>query len=88
MKQRLLNIAIAIDQLAYVLITLGAGCPDETLSAAAWRTEKSGKFFGAVFRPIIDFLWIPIERNHCHTAFMSEVQRKHLPQEYKNTDTH
>ena len=40
MKQRLLNILIALDQLAYVLVTLGAGHPDETLSAAAWRTEQ------------------------------------------------
>lgn len=42
MKQRLLNTAIAIDQLMYVLLTLGAGSPDETLSAAAWRTEQRG----------------------------------------------
>lgn len=35
MKQRALNLLIAIDQLAYVLLTLGAGHPDETLSAAA-----------------------------------------------------
>ena len=40
MKQRILNLLIAIDQLAYVLLTLGAGHPDETLSAAAWRTEQ------------------------------------------------
>ena len=37
MKQRLLNTAIAIDQLMYVLLTLGAGSPDETLSAATGR---------------------------------------------------
>ena len=40
MKQRMLNLLIAFDQLAYVLVTLGAGSPDETLSAAAWRTEQ------------------------------------------------
>ncbi len=34
MKQRILNILIALDQLAYVLLTLGAGHPDETLSAS------------------------------------------------------
>jgi hypothetical protein len=37
MKQRLLNVLIAIDQLAWVVLTLGAGHPDETISAAAWR---------------------------------------------------
>lgn len=45
-KQRLLHIGIAIDQLAYVLLTLGAGSPDETLSAAAYRTERAGKCWG------------------------------------------
>lgn len=47
MKQRLLNLLIALDQLAYVLLTLGAGHPDETLSAAAWRTEQAGRPWGA-----------------------------------------
>lgn len=36
-RRRLLNIAIALDQLAWVLLTLGNGLPDETISAAAWR---------------------------------------------------
>ena len=54
MKQRLLHIAIAIDQLIYVLVTLGAGHPDETLSAAAWRTEQKGRWLGRIFRPLID----------------------------------
>ena len=34
MKQRLLNLLIAIDQLLWVLLTLGRGHPDETISAA------------------------------------------------------
>ena len=54
MKQRLLNVLIALDQLAYELVTLGAGSPDETLSAAAWRTEQKGRLLGRIFRPLID----------------------------------
>ena len=54
MKQRMLNLLIAFDQLAYVLVTLGAGSPDETLSAAAWRTEHEGRILGRIFRPLID----------------------------------
>lgn len=42
MKQRILNLLIALDQLAYVIVTIGEGHPDETLSAAAWRLEKAG----------------------------------------------
>lgn len=46
LKQRLLNVAIAVDQLVYVLVTLGSGKPDETLSSAAWRTEQKGRLLG------------------------------------------
>ena len=83
MKQRLLHIGIAVDQLLYVLLTLGAGSPDETLSAAAWRTERAGKWLGRVFRPLIDALFWPFERNHCRAAFESEKLGRHLPKEYR-----
>ena len=83
MKQRRLNLLIALDQLAYVLVTLGRGRPDETLSAAAWRTEQSGKLGGRIFRPLIDLLFRPIERDHCRAAFESEQQGTHLPEEYR-----
>ena len=83
MKQRLLNTAVAIDQLAYVLLTLGAGHPDETLSAAAWRTEKKGRLLGQIFRPVIDLLFLPIERDHCHRAYIAEQRGTQLPKEYR-----
>ena len=83
MKQRLLNVLIALDQLAYVLLTLGAGSPDETLSAAAWRTEQAGKLGGRIFRPFIDLLFCPIERDHCRKAYLAEQQGHQLPKEYR-----
>ena len=83
MKQRLLNLAVAIDQLAYVLLTLGAGSPDETLSAAAWRTEQAGKLGGRIFRPLIDLLFWPAERDHCRKAYESERLGHQLPKEYR-----
>ena len=83
MKQRLLNTAIAIDQLMYVLLTLGAGSPDETLSAAAWRTEQAGKLGGRIFRPVIDLLFLPVEREHCRKAYESERLGRQLPPEYR-----
>ena len=85
MKQRLLHIGIAVDQLLYVLLTLGAGSPDETLSAAAWRTERDGKWLGRVFRPLIDALFLPFEREHCLRAFESEKLGRHLPPEYRES---
>lgn len=80
--QRLFNIGVALDQLAYVLLTLGAGSPDETLSAAAWRTEQSGKLGGRIFRPLIDLLFRPLERDHCRKAYEAEKRGAQLPKEY------
>ena len=81
--KRIFNLAVAIDQLAYVLLTLGAGSPDETLSAAAWRTEQSGKLGGRIFRPVIDLLFLPLERDHCRKAYEAEKHGAQLPKEYR-----
>ena len=83
MRQRTLNVLIALDQLAYVLLTLGAGSPDETLSAAAWRTEQAGKLGGRIFRPVIDLLFCPLEREHCRNAYEAERLGRQLPPEYR-----
>ena len=82
MKRRLLNIAIALDQLAWVLLTLGNGSPDETMSAAAWRMEQQGKMAGRVLRPVIDALfWL--EKDHCLHAYNAEFQKLQLPGGYR-----
>ena len=81
MKQRLGNILIALDQLVWVLLTLGAGSPDETVSAAAWRSESKGGLFGRVARPLLDTLFF-FDKQHCYNSYLSEVNRKHLPKEY------
>lgn len=74
MKRRPLHLAIAVDQLLWVLLTLGHGSPDETLSAALWRMQLAGKWQGRVFRPLVDLLfWFDIE--HCRTSFDAEMQR-------------
>lgn len=78
MKRRLLNVLIALDQLIYVLVTLGKGSPDETLSAAAWRLEQAGKWQGKLFRPLIDWLlWF--DKDHCKTSYLAEMDGSHLP---------
>ena len=81
--KKIFNLAVAIDQLAYVLLTLGAGHPDETLSAAAWRTEKAGKLGGRIFRPVIDLVFLLLEREHCYRAYLAERQGAQLPKEYR-----
>lgn len=81
LSKRVLNILIAFDQLLYVLLTLGSGMPDETMSSAAWRAELDGRP-ARVFRPLIDALFF-FEKDHCRNAYESEVLRRHVPDSYK-----
>ena len=76
----LFNLAIALDQFVNAL---RGGSPDETLSAAAYRTDIQGKILGEIFRPIIDFIFRPFEENHCHKAYLSEIHKRQLPKEYQ-----
>ena len=83
MKRRILNVLIALDQFLFCLATLGHSSPDETLSAATWRWEKSGKLVGRVLCPLIDALFLPFERDHCYRAYIAEQRGLHLPPEYR-----
>jgi hypothetical protein len=87
MRQRLLNLLIAIDQLLWVVLTLGKGMPDETISAAAWRLEREGKLAGRVLRPLIDALFWPLKRDHCRLSFEAEIDRRQLPAAYRTITT-
>lgn len=84
MRRRLLNIIIAVDQLVWVLITLGNGSPDETMSAALWRMEQQGKRAGMWFRPFVDCLFLPFERDHCRNSFNAEFRKLQLPGIYRS----
>lgn len=83
MKKRILHLLIAIDQLAYVLLTLGKGYPDMTISAATYRSARSGNQFAKVLQIVIDALFWPIEEDHCLESFLSEVRRQHLPKDLR-----
>lgn len=84
MKQRAWNLLVALDQFAFCLLTLGGSMPDETASAAAYRSEAQGHWAGCVFRPLIDAIfWFDPE--HCRESFRSEVERRQLPQGYDKT---
>jgi hypothetical protein len=83
-SRRLLNLLIAIDQLAWVLLTLGNGSPDETISAALWRMEQQGKVAGLWFRPVVDALFSPFESSHCQNAYNAEFRKLQLPTIYRD----
>lgn len=76
MKQRLIIIIVALDVLAFALLTLGNCKRDETISSAAWSLEQGGKWQGKLFRPIIDWLMKWEGPNHCHRAWLLENKQK------------
>jgi hypothetical protein len=69
MTTYLFNIIIAID----LLLAAFCGCKrNETLSAAAYSTEQSGKLTGRIFRPAIDWLLSWREYEHCRIQYEFE----------------
>ena len=74
------QVLVAIDQLVN---TLFCGMADETLSARAWRHHLKGERTWLV--KLIDtlFFW---QKDHCRTAYESEVERKQLPAGYGEAD--
>jgi hypothetical protein len=75
-RDYILRVLIAADITLNVVL---GGKLGETLSASAWRGEQEGLFFPCVFRPVIDFLFWPIERDHCRRAFESEYNFSQRP---------
>jgi hypothetical protein len=71
------RVLIAIDQLFNALVF---GQPDETLSARAYRLKDEGWWLAYVGINGL-FFW---QKNHCKGSYMSEVLRKHLPEEYRS----
>jgi len=78
MKQWLKQVAVAGDQLLNALIP--GGWADETLSSRCWR-QRHQRGWG-IARRVVDglFFWQP---HHCQGAYISELQRRHLPPEYR-----
>ena len=73
LKRRVLNFLISLDQFLFNIVTLGDSNPDETASAAAWRLEQEGRLAGKIFRPLIDWLFSRLEKQHCYLSWMTEV---------------
>lgn len=73
------QLAIAIDQLANVLIGLVCGYrsfADETLSAKAYRLELERDRTWA--RKLIDGLFF-FDKDHCKESYESEVLKRQMP---------
>lgn len=86
MSKRFLNLLIAIDQLIWVIITLGSGSPDETISSASYRGWMNNHPIGLIAKPVIDFIFLPIERDHCRKSYEAELYNAQLPKHFNNRD--
>jgi hypothetical protein len=74
--QRLLRILIALDVFVFSLATLGGSMRNETISAASWSLELDGKWQGKLARPVIDWLFCGLQKDHCRVAY--EIERGKL----------
>ena len=75
---RLREVAIAFDQLVNAIC---GGYADETISARCWRRRAARPY--TILRPVVDWLFF-FQRDHCRSAYESEVARSQLPKEYRD----
>ena len=80
---RLYQLLISLDQFLSCLVGLitGDAWADETFSSKCWRKGKVSKVWNTV-RVIVDsLLWF--DKQHCFTSYISEAERKQLPEEFR-----
>lgn len=74
--------AIGFDQFCNTVL---GGMPDETFSARCWRC-RNGQPWRALYIAVDGlFFWQrdDVLGGHCRQAWMSEVKRRQLPDEYR-----
>ena len=79
---RILHILIALDSLVLSVLTLGKAWPGETISSAAYRAQLRELPFRHA-RPVIDWLFAPLEPDHCHRAWLYAVNKRNLPEDMR-----
>lgn len=67
------NVLVALDQLVGTVFLHTQ--PDETISAWAYRTERT--------RWIAAINWVFDDPHHCALSYMAEFARTQLPEEYR-----
>lgn len=71
MRRYVFNLLVAID----LLLAAICGCKrNETLSAAAYSLEKDAKFWGRVWRPVIDLAFSFRQYEHCRIQHEFELR--------------
>lgn len=72
MRARVLKILIALDKLAYQIMTLGYGSEFDTISSTSYRMEQKGRLVGKLSRPVIDWVFSKFgNERHCFESYIS-----------------
>jgi hypothetical protein len=69
----MLSLLIRFD--IWVMVTFLGGLPGETISAAAYNSERTGKIGGIIGRPIIDLIFLPFQKQHCQKSWRQELYK-------------
>lgn len=82
MKQYVLQVLIALDQLA---CTIFGGWADETISSYVYRLDVQKKPAGRVLRPLVDGIARVVfkQEAHCRKAYDAERLRAQCPPELR-----
>ena len=73
------QLLISLDQLVNVIF---GGWADETMSSRLYRLDQDGRFWGVLFRPIVDTIFF-FQPMHCAQAFESERDGDQEPPELR-----
>ncbi|MCC6199612.1 MAG: hypothetical protein IT466_02425 [Moraxellaceae bacterium] len=82
MKQRLLLILIALDIFVLACITLGGSRRNETISSCLFTLERDGRLIGRIGRPVVDWAFSRLEKNHCAASYYVEYKLETWEQIY------
>ena len=82
MTRRILNLLESLDMFVFQLLCLGGAWPGETISGAAYRAELNQTFMRHFRRPI-DWLFSPIQADHCQAAYRYAMRKGNLPEDMR-----
>ena len=73
------QILVGIDQLVNAIL---GGYADETLSSRCYRNAQK-YWYAKLGQKILDLIFLPFGREHCKQAYESELNNKHLGEDYQ-----
>lgn len=76
MKQRILYICIALDQLLFAILTLGKQYPVCTIAAWSFVNAKNGNTVAIILKTVLDLLYRPLRADHCLDSFLDDMRHR------------